>query len=244
MRWQRQRWQTNFNIPERRSENRAQCLYNANRRRSSSFPSDAIRGGSTQRRQGRSCAADVALSRILAGTGFTTRARYPAARSASCRTAQRAGNRCARIIALQPHAAARIGGHRNRGRHVVEDQGRYPDRSDCDHGAVAGAIDVAPDRGRSRSRERSAEPDVLENEFQRLQHPDSRHRHAGDFGDDRSGGGRRVQRHSLHPQSFLRTGILRRQPGRSAARSARHALWPQCDGGRGECRFRQTDRSI
>ena len=32
--------------------------------------------------------------------------------------------------------------------------------------------------------------------------------------------------------------------GRSAARAARNALRPQCDGGRGECRFRQADRSI
>ena len=129
-------------------------------------------------------------------------------------------------------------------RHVVEDQGRYSDRSDCDHRAVAGAIDVAPDRGRSRSGEGSAEPHLLENEFQRLQHPDPRHRHAGDFGDDRSGGGGRVQRHALHPQSFLRAGILRRSAGRSVARAARHALRPQRDRGRGERRFGQTDRSV
>ena len=74
--------------------------------------------------------------------------------------------------------------------------------------------------------------------------PDSRHRHAGDFGDDRSGRGRGAERYSLHPQSFLRAGILRRQSGRSAARAARHALWPQRDGRRGERHLRQADRPV
>ncbi len=54
-----------------------------------------------------------------------------------------------------------------------------------------------------------AEPDLHENEFQRLQHPDTRHRHTGHFGHHRSRRGRRAERHSVHPQSFLRTGILR-----------------------------------
>ena len=133
---------------------------------------------------------------------------------------------------------------RNRRCHIVEDQGRYPDGSHRDHRAVAGAIDLAPDRGRPRSGEGSAEPYLLQNKLHRLQHPDSRHRHTGDFGDDRSCGGGRVQRHSLYPQSLLRTGILRRQSGRSGARSARHALRPQCDGRRGERDFGKADGSV
>ncbi len=65
----------------------------------------------------------------------------------------------------------------------------------------------------------SAEHDIHKDEFHWLQHPDSRHRHPGDFGHDRSCRGRCVQRHSVYPQSFLRTGILRRQSGGGAARS-------------------------
>ncbi len=62
--------------------------------------------------------------------------------------------------------------------------------------------------------------------FSWLQHPDSRHRHAGDLRDNRSGGRRRVQRHAVYPQSLLRTGILRRFAGRSFARPTGHALRP------------------
>ena len=56
--------------------------------------------------------------------------------------------------------------------------------------------------------ETGAKSDIHQNEFHGLQHPDSRHRHTSHLGHYGSGCGGRLQRHAVHPQSFLRTGIL------------------------------------
>src|SRR6185437_9980585 len=85
---------------------------------------------------------------------------------------------------------------------------------------------------------------VLQDQFYRLQHPDPRNRNPGNLCCNRSGCRGRVQRYALPPQSFLRTGILRRFASGGSAWTSRHALWAQRNGRRDESRLGQAHRSL
>ena len=122
-----------------------------------------------------------ALSHILAGTGFEIQ-RDRSGAVGIVRTGRVPNAREEQFAQAQPRAAASsVDG----GRYVFQNQGRHPDGSDCDHRAFAGTIYLAPDRGRARSGEGSAQSHLHQNEFHRLFNPNSRYRNPGHFRDDR-----------------------------------------------------------
>ena len=185
------------------------------------YREDSIKGVRTKGVRG-ALSSDDALANILSGTGFRTQhqggavivvrgsERSDAVEIAPIQLAQAAST---------PHAAVE----------TVTVTSSKLGGADVQSIPIAitalepGTADGDPDRRRAGSDQTGSEYDLHEDQFRRLQHPNSRHRHAGDFGDDRSGGGGGVQRYSVHPQPFLRAGILRRgQRGSGcAARRAR-----------------------
>ncbi len=183
-------------------------------------PSDQVRGARTAGVKG-DLTADAALSRILSGTGFSV-FRYSTGAVGIAREDTRSNP--VRPVELAQATPARAAAGVET---VVVTSSKI--KGDIQTVPIAitalspGTVHLAPDRGRAGPGEGSSEPYVLQNQFLRLHHPDSRHRHTGNFGFYRSGCGGGAERYSVHPQSFLRAGILRRQSGRSrcAGRRAR-----------------------
>ncbi len=187
------------------------------------YPEDEMHGVVTRGAHGELSTAE-ALARILRGTGFSATQDSSGiigiVRDAPARQRSELAPVTAVRLASADHAASSV-------ETVVVTSSK-----------IKGDIQTVPiaitalSQEQLTSRQIAGGPDLVKEvpnltfsktNFSRLHHPDSRHRHASDFGDNRSGRGGRAERHPLHPQPFLRTGILRRQSGRSvcAARKAR-----------------------
>ena len=105
---------------------------------------EQLKGVHTRGAQG-DLTATAALSRILAGTGFAMQQEASAVaivRAKSPEMVTRTVDQSAPVRLASAHSARRCR-RRNGCGHVVEDQRRYPDGSDCDYGAEPGAAYVA-----------------------------------------------------------------------------------------------------